>query len=501
VKVVLINPRTRHETQDPLLDAIVFSAPPLGLGYMAAYVAQQHKDICIKVIDETVTAVTDKVLEEEVHTGEGPLVVGLSCLTATFSRAKELARKIKDRRGDALVVFGGVHATALPEEPLATGCVDIVVRHEGEVAMSEICESVLRRKSLDNIQGISYVKEGRICHTGDRAPMDLGMLPKFPYAIFDKQIKAYSDFGFVMTSRGCPFDCIFCSNRLVTGRTYRAFSTQSVIEQIHTLVHQYGQKSIFFGDDNLVCDKKRFFSLCDMIVERGLHKKAFFIAQLRADAMSDENLDAMKRANFKMLSCGIETASERLLESLHKKESIEEVKQGVRRAKSKGFLTNATFIYGLPSETRQDRVLSARLSRELPLDSARFNIATPYPGTRLYEIAAQERRLFIGDEWKNFNVQYYLFGDDLPYVPADTGKFTLMFDTMWANLRFYLRLKTLIATFFKTDLTGGGVVSLQNKKRSPLFYWNTVRIAFFMLRRLIVLRILSWPEKFAGIRS
>ena len=501
MKVVLINPRTRNETQHPLLNTMVFSAPPLGLGYMAAYLTQQHSDIGVKVIDETVIPISDEMLEHEICEYEGPLIVGISCLTATFSRAKELAGKIKAKRRDAIVIFGGVHSTAMPEESLATGYVDIVVRHEGETALSEICESVLRLKPIDDIKGISYLKSGKYCHTKNRPPICLDILPRFPYELFDKEIKLYSDFGLIMTSRGCPFDCIFCSNRLVTGRTYRAFSSETVIEQINTLVNKYGQKSIFFGDDNLVSNKKRFFGLLNMIMDRGLHKKAFFIAQLRADEMSDEILEGMKRANFKMLSCGIETASERLLELINKRESIEEVKRGVRRAKSKGFLTNATFIYGLPSETRQDRILSARLSRELPVDSARFNIATPYPGTRLYEIATKEHRLVVAEEWKNFNVQYYMFGNDIPYVPKDTGKFTLMFETMWVNLRFYLRFKTLVATFFKTDLTGGGVISLQNKRCSFIFYWNLTRIAFFIMRRLVCLRILSWSERLAGIRS
>jgi radical SAM superfamily enzyme YgiQ (UPF0313 family) len=494
MKVLFINPGVKKETQHPLLNSMVFTAPPLGLGYIAAYLRQEHKDIDFNIFDETVAYLSDEILEKEILNDGETVIVGISCLTATISRAKEIARKIKARRIDVKIVFGGVHATALPEECLMTGDVDIVVRHEGEVTMSEICESILKERPVDDIRGISYIKDGKYYQTPDRPPINLDILPDFPYELFDRNRKSYSDFGLLVTSRGCPFDCIFCSNRLVTGRTYRAFSSDVVIDQIDTLVNKYGQKSIFFADDNFVSDKKRFFGLLDGIMRRDLHRKAFFIAQLRADEMSEEVLEPMKKANFRMLSCGIETASERLLELISKRESIEDVKKGVKLAKSKGFLMNATFIYGLPSETKEDRKLSARLSRKLPLDSARFNIATPYPGTRLNEIAKDEKRLVIAPDWKNFNVQYYMFGNDIPYVPQSTGRFTLMFDTMWANLRFYLRFRVLLTTLMKTELTGGGVISFQNKKSKFTLYSNAIRIALFVTARFIYLRIRSLIE-------
>jgi len=426
MKVLFINPSMRNETQHPILNAMVFTSPPLGLGYMAAYLKKKHEDFNIKIVDEVTTFFSDEMLEEEVVHPKDRVVVGISCLTATFSRANELAGKIKARRKDAVVVFGGVHPTALPDESLETGYVDIVVRHEGETAISELCEHILNGKVFDDIKGISYLKDGRPFHTPNRPPIDLNILPQFPYELFEKKMKAYSDFGLIVTSRGCPFDCIFCSNRLVTGRIYRAFSTDIVIEQIDILINRYGQKSIYFADDTLVTDKKRFFALLDAIIKKGFNKKAFFIAQMRADDMTEEVLEAMKRANFKMLSCGIETASERLLKFINKGESLEQMKRGIALASSKGFLTSATFIYGLPTETKEDRRLSARFSRELPLDSARFNIAIPYPGTRLIEIAREEKRFAVSDEWKNFNVQYYMFGDDIPYVPASARRSTAM---------------------------------------------------------------------------
>lgn len=489
MKVIFINPILKKETQHPLLRSVVFSSPPLGVAYVAAYLRKEHPDVDLTIIDEVATLLSDDELIDEISETRDLVLIGVSTLTATYSRAIELAQKIKSARSDAVVIFGGVHPTALPEESLKTGFVDIVVRYEGEITMVEIYEAFLKGANFYEIKGISYIKEGKIYHNPQREYIDLNILPKFPYDLFEHNIKKYSDFGFMLSSRGCPFDCIFCSNRLITGRRYRTFNNDYVIEQMETLINKYDQKSIFFGDDTLVSDKKRFFNLVDTILERNLHKKAFFIAQLRGEDMTREILEYMKKANFRSLFCGIETSSERLMTFINKRETFNEVKEGVELAASKGFLTSATFIYGLPTETREDRKDSFRLARRLPLDSARFNIAIPYPGTKLFEIAKDEGRLHIAPRWTNFNVQYYLFGDDIPYVPVGTEKFTIIFETMWANIKFYLNPKVIITTIIKTDITGGIVISLQNRKNTLRLYINMLKIAALITRRLMYV---SW---------
>ncbi len=457
---------------------------------------EKYKEAKFKIIDEIVKPLSDQILFGELKDTEESIIVGISCLTATFSRAIELAKKIKYFRPEALVVFGGVHPTACPQECLETGVVDIVVRNEGEITMCEIYNTVREGNTFNDIKGISYVCKGKIYHNQNREYTNLNILPPFPYDLFENDLKTYSDFAFILSSRGCPFDCIFCSNRLITGQNYRTFSVDYIISQIDTLINKYHQKSISFGDDNLVSNKKHFFNLADSIFLKKFHERAFFSGQVRGDDMTSEILESMKRINFRLISCGIETSSERLLALVNKKETIEKIVKGIKLAKTKNIMTSATFIFGLPTETRAERMNSMQLALNLPLDTARFNIAIPYPGTKLFEMAKAEKRLQISPEWKNFNVQYYIFGDDIPYVPDTTKKYSLIFDTMWANLRFYLRFKILMTLFLKkTDMTGGNVISLQNRRNKFSFYVISVMLTLFIIKRFIIVAFKALKEK------
>jgi len=497
MKVLFINPLIKKQTQNPLLNSVVFSGPTLGLGHVAAYLRQQQK-IPVRIIDEVATPLTDELLNAELDKIKEPLIVGISCLTATYSRAKELAFKIKARKKGTAIIFGGVHPTAVPDESLETGVADIVVRNEGEVTMDELYQALSKGASVETIKGISFKKNGQVIHTPRREQTDLSVLPEFPYDLYDQNIKSYSDFAFMLTSRGCPFDCIFCSNRVVTGKVFRTFSIDYTINQMGKLINKYDQKSIFFGDDNFVADKRRFFELTNEIMNHGFHKKAFFTCQIHGRDMTDEILEQMKEANFKTIFCGMETSSERLMKLVNKRETVEEVKRGLLAAHKWDLLTSTTFIYGLPTETRKERLDSARLSRQLPLDSARFNIAIPYPGTKLFDIAKAEGRLKISPEWRNFNVQYYVFANDIPYVPAGTRLYALIFDTMWANIRFYLRWKVIMTTIFKTDNTGGAVISLQNRRGSLKLYVNFTRIMWMIAGRFIYVFFRFCGERVLG---
>jgi len=492
--VLFINPGMKKETQHPLMKSLVFSSLPMGLGYVAGYLRAQNK-IVLKILDEVAQPLSDQDLEKELSVYPGRLMVGLSCLTATFERSVDLAKKIKAIKPGTVILFGGPHPSALPEESLATGVVDMVVRGEGEIAVKEVYDALNAGGDYRNIRGVSYMREGKFQHNPMGEIVDLKQLPPFPYDLLEQYFESYSDVGLVLSSRGCPYDCIYCSNRIVTGKKYRTFPIPYVMDQVELLVRKYKQRSINFVDDNLVVDRQRFFDLTNALIERGLHKEAYFTSQCRADAMDDEVMAQLKRANFKMLGCGIETSSNRLMKILRKNELVEDIQKGVEITHHHGILAMGTFIFGLPTETRVERRDSIRFSQRLPLDSCRFNIATPYPGTPLYEIAKKENRLYVAPGWKNFNVQYYLFGDDIPYVPATAGKYTLIFDVMWANLIFYLRWKTLKTIIFKTDNTGGGVLSFQKRRKLLKTYLTLAWLAFFIFCRFAYVGIRAMFEK------
>ena len=190
------------------------------------------------------------------------------------------------------------------------------------------------------------------------------------------------------------------------------------------------------------------------MIKNGFHEKATFDLQTRADAVNDEILTLLKKAGFRMVNYGLETASERLMVLLNKKETVAENIAAVKLAKKHGFGVSGTFIFGLPTETRQERWQAYKLAKDLDLDYVRFNNATPYPGTRLYEIAKEEGRLFVEKGWTNLNACASLVQDSvtesrLPYVPLGCDEATLKKDVIKANLLFSLRPKRVLKLLTK----------------------------------------------------
>jgi radical SAM superfamily enzyme YgiQ (UPF0313 family) len=309
------------------------------------------------------------------------------------------------------------------------------------------------------------------------------MIPPFPYDLFEENIHHYRDFGTIITARGCPFDCIFCSQRAITGRRYRHLSIERVLDEVDLLVNKYGVTNIWFMDDNFVVNKKRAFALLDGIIRAGYNKKTGFVAEMRGESVDYDLLCKMKEANFKIMSLGMESLVPRLLEVVEKAETVEENIRAVQLAHEVGITTSTTFIFGIPTETRQERLETARGARKLPLDDCRFNVAVPYPGTKLYEIAKKEGRLKIKPGWSNFNVQSYMFMDDIPYTPEGTSREELIHDTYMANLRFNLRWKVIKSWLF-SPVSGGMVLTLpKHWYLSPREIGKLISLAFLFAKR------------------
>lgn len=483
----LINPSINPRSQTSLVTSFIYDTFHPGLGFIATYL-EKYNSVKIKIIDEQVSLLTEDILCKELKKLSEPKVVGITSLAINSNRAFELARTIKRIERNALVIMGGIHATVLPEDCLKTGAVDIIVRGEGEETMSELYEVIMGSKNLKSVRGISYKGHDTVIHTPDRGPIsDLNRIPPFPYHLFDAQ--KYKDFGTIISSRGCPYNCIFCSQRCISGNRYRYFSAERILEDIKILVDKYHQKKIFFLEDNFAVSKKRLHELTEKIIQSGYNEKVGFITVCRGDSIDLEILKKLKKANFIMLDYGLETSSDRLMKVLDKGETVEQVTRALKMTKEIGIYTNTTFIFGIPTETRQDRYRSIKLSRMLPVDGVRFNILTPYPGTRAYEMAKKENRLRILPGWENFSVQYYWIGDQIPYYPENTNPYELIFDTMFANLQFYFRVAGIVK-FLKAPLGGGAVISMpKNWYRSPQQIIRLLKLVFFLVSRFLKISV------------
>ncbi|MFA5039199.1 MAG: radical SAM protein [Candidatus Omnitrophota bacterium] len=446
--MVFVNPRS---TKFGIFDKYVPLSVPIGVGSLAGYLRKQGEPVL--VLDEHVVCITPELLKGlKFPPGQTP-VFGISTLTACAKRSYEIARLIKQTLPGALVILGGIHPTVLPEEVLGNKDVDFLFRGEAEEILLEFLRRLSSGRDVRSIPGLSYRKNGEIAHNPAAALPDLSAMPAFPYDMFENSQDRYS-FGFIASSRGCPYDCIFCSQRVISGQKYRYKPSPVVLEEIEQLVLKYGQSHINFVDDNFTANKKRVVELCEGILQRGFHRRVTFDCQTRADAVDDEILSLLKKSGFRLINFGFETASERLMKILNKRETVQENRDAVALAKKHGFGVSGTFIFGLPTETRRERWQAYEMATEMDLDYVRFNNATPYPGTRLYEIAREEGRLFVAPDWSNLNACGSLVHDRsiesrLPYVPEGSDEKTLRKDVVRANLYFSLRPKRVLRLLLK----------------------------------------------------
>jgi len=434
---------------------------PRGMGSLAGYLLKQNKNVII--FDEQVQPLTIEIIDSMVKELTPPYIFGFSCITENINRGYELAGMIKNKYGGAKVIFGGMHPTVLPEEALNTGLVDIVVRKEGEIILHALYETIKKGADYSDTAGISYQRNGTIIHNPSSAPIDLNILGPFPYHLFEKNASSYY-FGFVSASRGCPSSCIFCCQHIISQNVFRSIPLKNVMTELELLIGRYRQKIITFVDDNFLSNKERVQELCDSICAKGLHKKAAFDCQARCDGIDGPTLQYLKKANFRSINFGLETGSERLMALINKNETVGQNETAVRLAKKYGFQVSATFLLGLPTETTEDRRATFRFARRLSLNYLTFKSVVPFPGTKLYEMAMEEGRLYTGKNWENLNLTIFplLKGDDqeeyllkkgtqrrfLPYVPEGTKETRLIKDILKINFYFLLRPKSIRRLLF-----------------------------------------------------
>lgn len=460
--ILLINPRINNSSQNRVINSLVNISFPTSLGILASYLMSSNID-GVQIIDEQINPIYCANLPKTIESLEKPRIVGISVLTLNSGRAYKLAREIKKIDPETTVVLGGIHPSVVPEEVLGREGVDVVVRGEGEETFREIVQLILEGRGYKEINGISYRKNGEFVHNPDRPLIeDLDIIPNFPYHLFESNLDRYPNFSGIVSSRGCPYKCGFCSSRSISGMKYRHHSIDRIISEIKILVRKYKQDSVFLMDDNIAVNKRHFKELCEAIIKEGLNKEVFFHGSMRGDDATDEILDHAYRANFKIIYFGMETGNEKLMKVINKGETVKQVVDAIQRADKKGFSVGATIIFGLPTEMRSERYDAMKMVRSLPLQSVRFNTLVPYPGTPFFESEHPKGKIHIKDDWENFGVQYLWEGDDIPYVPDGNDRLELIFDTMWANLSYYLSLSG-IKRLFTQRYAAGNVVKLSRK--------------------------------------
>ncbi len=320
-----------------------------------------------------------------------------------FSKgAHDVAGIVKEVSKDSLVVFGGSHVSALPDIVLQDSNVDIAVIGEGEESFYEIVKKFSCGNDLANVLGIAIRENGHTRINSIRPFIkDLDMLPFPSRDLVDMDIylkdRFRNDFSMsspranVVTSRGCPSNCPFCSIHSIWRHSWRGFSAKRVCDEIELLVSKFNVKEIAFQDDNLTLDKERMHGICDGILKRRLKIKWCTPNGTAIWTLDKELIKKMKKSGCYRLSFGLETGSLKTRQFIDKdKLSFSEIKDIIKYCNKIGIWTTATFIIGFPYENYEDINATINYAINSDLDYVAFFVATPFPGTKLYNIYKNE---------------------------------------------------------------------------------------------------------------
>lgn len=449
VKVTLINPPAPQVETFSLLGITV---PPLGLAYLAAVL--ENNGHSVRIIDAPALNLSLLQIRRELERDQ-PDVIGVTSTTPTIYEALAVVRTARKVCPNAVTVVGGPHASFFATETLK-GCreLDVVCKGEGEKTMLELAQAVERKESLSNVKGIVFHSGDNIMETTPQPWIkDLDSLP-FParhllpmdrYTILGKK----SVIGNIISSRGCPFNCAFCASSLLFGRIFRARSPKNVVDEIEQLVHDYRPETIEFSDDLFTLDKKRTEAICDEIERRGLDIS--WACSSRVDTISRALLQRMKRAGCMLIYYGVESGSQRVLNLMKKRISIEQIVKAIKWTKEVGIEALASFIIGFPGETREDVEKTIAFAKKLDTDYAQFSFATPYPGTELYRLA-KERGLLLTENWSHYTAGRPIIAIDNSISQDDLTKLlTKAYQSFYLSPKLLLRhlLKCHLSLFFK----------------------------------------------------
>jgi anaerobic magnesium-protoporphyrin IX monomethyl ester cyclase len=312
---------------------------------------------------------------------------------------------VKKACPDTVTIMGGPHVTFLPSETLMK-CqqLDIVCVGEGERTICELAQAVEGKASLSSVRGIVYRSGNRVAETLPQPLIDdldslpfpaRHLLPMNRYTVLRKK----ATIGHVITSRGCPFNCIFCASSLLFGRKFRARSARNVIDEVEEVVSDYSPDTLEFTDDLFTLDHRRVEGICDEMKNRRLDVP--WACSSRVDTVSRELLLKMREAGCVFIYFGVESGSQRTLNQMRKGITISQIENAVRWAKEIGIETLASFIIGWPGETIDDVEDTLEFAKRLDVDYAQFSFATPYPGTELYNLA-KNQKLLLTENWSEY---------------------------------------------------------------------------------------------------
>lgn len=382
---------------------------PLNIGLLASFIRERGSYDCSLVDFETTEAASVTEMAEVVL-GESPKYVCITTLTPRFPTVVRMAQEINRLDPAVTIIVGGPHVTGAPQAALYEG-ISYGIIGEGEQTLLELLDTLEAGHDPSTIANLIY-RAGSDTRVNDIRPF-VKNLDELPFPAWDlMNLDDYVDPAYfkgrhlaIFSGRGCPYDCSFCASRVTWQRKLRLRSVENVMEEIRHIVNVLGVTNLMFWDDTFAADKKRAIAICNKIIEEDLDIS--YTVQIRADACSDELIEALRDSGCAFAAIGVESGNEQMLERIGKREGKEQFRNAVRAMKRANLPTIASYIIGLPGDTHETIRETMEFALELDADQSKFMILAPYPGTRVYDVAVEKGLVDPTSFEQMENLNYY----------------------------------------------------------------------------------------------
>lgn len=416
---------------------------------IAAYVRERAKDrgeeLELKILDlnpgrQLPSEVVPDIL------AFAPDIVGISALSCETEAVQAMSATLKEHLPDVPLILGGPFPSHDPDEALRDPCIDYLVLGEGEASFEELLTCLREGRDLDEVAGIAFMRDGEKVVTPARPPiLELDDLPFPAYDLVEvkayfnvprhTRIFAHREYMSVVSTRGCPYKCIYC--HVTMGKKTRFRSAAKVVEEIELLVNEYGIREIHWSDDIWNLKRSRSKEICDLLLEKGIKIKMAFPNGVRGDLFDDELLDKMRAAGTYHISFAPETGSPRMQEFIQKYAKLDKLKEVVRKAAERGIWCHGFFMVGFPTETEEDLQMTFDWALTSKLCTASFFVVNAHKGTRLYEVA---QSMGLDVDFKPSTHNYMNTNFQLSEIPKE--KFNKLIVRTY--LRFFLSPRRLL---------------------------------------------------------
>lgn len=386
MRVTLIQPPNLQRTQKWKSQKVCRT--PTNLALLASYIRQnghEPKIVDLDIEGGTLEEIAGLILAND------PQVIGITCLTPRFPITLDIIAACKRLNPEIVAVVGGPHVTGLCGYILDDPVVDYGVLGEGEEAFLELINNIAAGKPVEQIANLIYRRHGKT-EINPIRPF-IADLDQLPFPAWDLlKLGNYVDPAFyqgphlgLMSARGCPFDCYFCGSRVVWGRRVRYRSPANMVAEIEEAIGKYQIREFMFYDDTFTLNRNRILEFCQVVIDHRLDIR--FYAQVRVDTIDLEIVRQLKAAGCFAVAIGVESGNEEILKTMGKTLTKDQIRRGCQVLKTAKMPFLASYIIGHPGDTHETIRQTLDFANELDADQSKFLIATPYPGTRFFDMA------------------------------------------------------------------------------------------------------------------